>query len=121
MVTMKEALAKVDVAQLNDWESERYKEWKDKTWEVSPKQQSVIDKMQKLANGSSNEPPKEDTSFNYGANKPEPTRVSDDSVDDMINKLGDIVKRLSKFDWYNKLPPDAQQKHATTIFLSMRK
>jgi hypothetical protein len=42
MVTMKEALAKVDVAQLNDWESERYEEWKDKTWEVSPKQQSVI-------------------------------------------------------------------------------
>ena len=121
MVTMKEALAKVDVAQLNDWESERYKEWKDKTWEVSPKQQSVINKMQKLANGSSSEPPKEDTSFEYGANKTEPTRVSDDSVDDMIYKLGVIVEKLSQFDWYNKLPPDAQQKHATTIFLSMRK
>ena len=75
MVTMKEALAKVDVAQLNDWESERYEEWKDKTWEVSPKQQSVINKMQKLANGSSNEPPKEDTSFEYGANKPEPQQT----------------------------------------------
>ena len=39
----------------------------------------------------------------------------------MIYKLGVIVEKLSQFDWYNKLPPDAQQKHATTIFLSMRK
>ena len=111
MVTMKEALAKVDVAQLNDWESERYEEWKDKTWEVSPKQQSVINKMQKLANGSSNEPPKEDTSFNYGAN-----------IDQDLENKGSLYDQchsvLSKYEWFKNASEEARQKYATTLFLS---
>ena len=119
MATMQEEMAKVDYAECNDWEKNFYDSQKDGTYTPSPKQMGIINKMPKLANGST--PPQADTSFNYGANKPEPTRVSDDSVDDMIYKLGVIVEKLSQFDWYNKLPPDAQQKHATTIFLSMRK
>ena len=119
MATMQEEMARVDYAECNDWEKNFYDSQKDGTYTPSPKQMGIINKMPKLANGSA--PPQADTSFNHGANKPEPTRVSDDSVDDMIYKLGVIVEKLSKFDWYNKLPPDAQQKHATTIFLSMRK
>jgi|TARA_Y100001970_G_C14010446_1_gene738122 hypothetical protein len=119
MATMQEEMAKVDYAECNDWEKNFYDSQKDGTYTPSPKQMGIINKMPKLANGST--PPQADTSFNYGANKPEPTRVSDDSVDDMIHKLGVIVEKLSQFNWYNQLPPDAQQKHATTIFLSMRK
>ena len=119
MATMQEEMARVDYAECNDWEKNFYDTQKDGSYTPSPKQMGIINKMPKLANGSA--PPQADTSFNHGANKPEPTRVSDDSVDDMIYKLGVIVEKLSKFDWYNKLPPDAQQKHATTIFLSMRK
>ena len=119
MATMQEEMARVDYAECNDWEKNFYDSQKDGTYTPSPKQMGIINKMPKLANGSA--PPQADTSFNHGANKPEPTRVSDDSVDDMIHKLGVIVEKLSQFDWYNKLPPDAQQKHATTIFLSMRK
>ena len=119
MATMQKEMARVDYAECNDWEKNFYDSQKDGTYTPSPKQMGIINKMPKLANGST--PPQADTSFNHGANKPEPTRVSDDSVDDMIYKLGVIVEKLSKFDWYNKLPPDAQQKHATTIFLSMRK
>jgi hypothetical protein len=119
MATMQEEMAKVDYAECNDWEKNFYDSQKDGTYTPSPKQMGIINKMPGLANGST--PPQADTSFNHGANKPEPTRVSDDSVDDMIYKLGVIVEKLSQFDWYNKLPPDAQQKHATTIFLSMRK
>ena len=119
MATMQEEMARVDYAECNDWEKNFYDSQKDGTYTPSPKQMGIINKMPKLANGSA--PPQADTSFNHGANKPEPTRVSDDSVDDMIYKLGVIVEKLSQFDWYNKLPPDAQQKHATTIFLSMRK
>ena len=111
MVTMKEALAKVDVAQLNDWESERYEEWKDKTWEVSPKQQSVINKMQKLTNGSSNEPPKEDTSFNYGSN-----------IDQDLKNKGSLYDQchsvLSEYEWFKNASEEARQKYATTLFLS---
>ena len=73
--------------------------------------------MPKLANGSA--PPQADTSFNHGANVSEPTRTS--NVDDMIDQLGVIVSKLEQKDWYNRCPPDAQQKHATTIFLSGRK
>jgi hypothetical protein len=119
MATMQEEMARVDYAECNDWEKNFYDSQKDGTYTPSPKQMGIINKMPKLANGSA--PPQVDTSFNHGANKPEPTRVNDDSVDDMIYKLGVIVEKLSQFDWYNKLPPDAQQKHATTIFLSMRK
>jgi len=39
----------------------------------------------------------------------------------MIFELGEIVTKLNKYDWYNRLGDDAQQKHATTIFLSARK
>ena len=119
MATMQEEMARVDYAECNDWEKNFYDTQKDGSYTPSPKQMGIINKMPKLANGSA--PPQADTSFNHGANKPEPTRVSDDSVDDMIHKLGVIVEKLSKFEWYNKLPPDAQQKHATTILLSMRK
>ena len=119
MATMQEEMARVDYAECNDWEKNFYDTQKDGSYTPSPKQMGIINKMPKLANGSA--PPQADTSFNHGANKPEPTRVSDDSVDDMIYKLGVIVEKLSQFEWYNKLPPDAQQKHATTIFLSMRK
>jgi len=99
MATMQEEMAKVDYAECNDWEKNFYDSQKDGTYTPSPKQMGIINKMPKLANGST--PPQADTSFNHGANKP--------------------VEKLSQFDWYNKLPPDAQQKHATTIFLSMRK
>jgi len=61
----------------------------------------------------------EDTSFNHGSNVSEPTRTS--NVDDMIDQLGVIVSKLEQKDWYNRCPADAQQKHATTIFLSARK
>ncbi len=68
----------------------------------------------------------EDTSFNHGANvtqstsvRSEPTRTN--NVDGMIFELGEIVTKLNKYDWYNRLGDDAQQKHATTIFLSARK
>ena len=116
MATMQEELQRVDYNEGNEYEKNFYDGGKDGTYTPSPKQMAIINKMPKLADDS-----ELDTSFNHGSNKPEPTRVSDNSVDDMIYKLGVIVEKLSQFDWYNKLPPDAQQKHATTIFLSMRK
>ncbi len=116
MATMQEELQRVDYNECNEYEKNFYDGGKDGTYTPSPKQMAIINKMPKLADDS-----ELDTSFNHGSNKPEPTRVSDNSVDDMIYKLGVIVEKLSQFDWYNKLPPDAQQKHATTIFLSMRK
>ena len=117
MVTMKEALARVDYNECNDWEKQFYDDQKEGSYEPRPKQIAVIDKMPKLV-----KPSQDDTSFNHGANKPEPTRVSDgDSVDDKIYQLGVIVNKLEQMDWYKKCPPDAQQNHATTIFLSMRK
>lgn len=114
MATMQEELQKVDYNECNDWEKQFYDDQKDGTYTPSPKQMGIINKMPKLANGS-----QQDTSFNYGANRPEPTRTS--NVDDMIDQLGVIVNKLEMQDWYNRLPPDAQQKHATTIFLSARK
>ena len=90
---------------------------KNGSYTPSPKQMGIINKMPKLANGSA--PPQADTSFNHGANVSEPTRTS--NVDDMIDQLGVIVSKLEQKDWYNRCPPDAQQKHATTIFLSARK
>ena len=116
MATMQEELQRVDYNECNEYEKNFYDGGKDGTYTPSPKQMAIINKMPKLADDS-----ELDTSFNHGANKPEPTRVSDDSVDDMIHNLGVIVDKLSQFNWYNQLPPDAQQKHATTIFLSMRK
>ena len=116
MATMQEELQRVDYNECNEYEKNFYDGGKDGTYTPSPKQMAIINKMPKLADDS-----ELDTSFNHGSNKPEPTRVSDNSVDDMIYKLGVIVEKLSQFDWYNKLPPDAQQKHATTIFLSMCK
>jgi len=114
MATMQEELQKVNYNECNDWEKQFYDDQKDGTYTPSPKQMGIINKMPKLANGS-----QEDTSFSYGANRLEPTRTS--NVDDMIDQLGVIVNKLENKDWYNRLPPDAQQKHATTIFLSARK
>ena len=91
MATMQEEMARVDYAECNDWEKNFYDSQKDGTYTPSPKQMGIINKMPKLANGSTL--PQADTSFNHGANKPEPTRVSDDSVDDMIYKLGVIVEK----------------------------
>ena len=120
MATMQEELQRVNYNECNQYEKDFYDGGKDGTYTPSPKQMGIINKMPKLANGSA--PPQADTSFNHGANKPEPTRVSDgDSVDDKIYQLGVIVNKLEQMDWYKKCPPDAQQKHATTIFLSMRK
>tara|TARA_R100001463_G_scaffold120010_1_gene175981 strand:- start:107 stop:481 length:375 start_codon:yes stop_codon:yes gene_type:complete len=124
MVTMKEALARVDYNECNDWEKQFYDDQKDGSYEPRPKQIAVIDKMPKLANVSA--PSQPDTSFDHGANvtqstsvRSEPTRTN--NVDGMIFELGEIVTKLNKYDWYNRLGDDAQQKHATTIFLSARK
>ena len=117
MSTMNEALENVDYDQLNDWERGFYDDQKGKSYAPSPKQLAIINKMPKKNGGSNNE----DTSFNHGANvKSEPTRVASD-VDGMIFELGEIVEKLKKYDWYNRLGDDAQQKHATTIFLAKRK
>ena len=109
MATMQEEMARVDYAECNDWEKQFYDDQKNGSYTPSPKQMGIINKMPKLAN----------TSFNHGANVSEPTRTS--NVDDMIDQLGVIVSKLEQKDWYNRCPPDAQQKHATTIFLSARK
>jgi len=117
MSTMNEALENVDYDQLNDWERGFYDDQKGKSYAPSPKQLAIINKMPKKNGGSNNE----DTSFNHGANvKSEPIRVASD-VDGMIFELGEIVEKLKKYDWYNRLGDDAQQKHATTIFLAKRK
>ena len=117
MATMQEEMARVDYAECNDWEKQFYDDQKNGSYTPSPKQMGILNKMPKLANGSA--PPQADTSFNHGANVSEPTRTS--NVDDMIDQLGVIVSKLEQKDWYNRCPPDAQQKHATTIFLSARK
>tara|TARA_A100000171_G_scaffold37292_1_gene36261 strand:+ start:1753 stop:2109 length:357 start_codon:yes stop_codon:yes gene_type:complete len=117
MSTMNEALENVDYDQLNDWERGFYDDQKGKSYAPSPKQLAIINKMPKKNGGSNHQ----DTSFNYGANaKPEPTRIASD-VDGMIFELGEIVEKLKKYDWFNRLGDDAQQKHATTIFLTARK
>lgn len=121
MVTMKEALARVDYNECNDWEKQFYDDQKEGSYEPRPKQIAVIDKMPKLV-----KPSQDDTSFNHGANvsettsvRSEPTRTS--NVDDMIDQLGVIVSKLESKEWYQRCPADSQQKHATTIFLSARK
>ena len=124
MATMQEEMERVNYAECNDWEKQFYDDQKTGSYTPSPKQMGIINKMPKLANGSA--PPQADTSFDHGANvtqstsvRSEPTRTS--NVDDMIDQLGVIVSKLEQKDWYNRCPPDAQQKHATTIFLSGRK
>jgi len=117
MATMQEEMARVNYAECNDWEKNFYDDQKDGTYTPSPKQMGIINKMPKLANGSA--PTQPDTSFNHGSNVSEPTRTN--NVDGMIFELGEIVEKLKKYDWYNRLGDDAQQKHATTIFLSARK
>tara|TARA_R100000231_G_scaffold79105_2_gene61058 strand:+ start:772 stop:1137 length:366 start_codon:yes stop_codon:yes gene_type:complete len=117
MSTMNELLENVDYDQLNDWERGFYNDQKGKNYQATPKQQDIIKKMPKKNGGSNNE----DTSFNHGANvKSKAPRVSSD-VDGMIFELGEIVEKLKGFEWYNRLGDDAQQKHATTIFLAKRK
>ena len=117
MSTMNEALENVNYDQLNDWERGFYDDQKGKSYAPSPKQLAIINKMPKKNGGSNNE----NTSFNHGSNvKSEPTKTASD-VDGMIFELGEIVEKLKGFDWYNRLGDDAQQKHATTIFLAKRK
>ena len=122
MATMQEEMAKVNYSECNAWEKNFYDDQKDGTYTPSPKQMGIINKMPKL-NSAPSQP---DTSFDHGANvtqstsvRSEPTRVN--NVDGMIFELGEIVEKLKKYDWYNRLGDDAQQKHATTIFLSARK
>ena len=88
MATMQEELQRVDYNECNEYEKNFYDGGKDGTYTPSPKQMAIINKMPKLADDS-----ELDTSFNHGSNKPEPTRVSDNSVDDMIYKLGVIVEK----------------------------
>lgn len=115
MATMQEELQRVNYNECNQYEKDFYDGGKDGTYTPSIKQMAIINKMPKL-NSAPSQP---DTSFNHGANVSEPTRTS--NVDGMIFELGEIVEKLKKYDWYNRLGDDAQQKHATTIFLSARK
>jgi len=117
MSTINELLESVDYEKLNDWERGFYNDQKGKSYQASPKQEDIIKKMPKKNGGSNNQ----NTSFNHGSNvKSEPTKTASD-VDGMIFELGEIVEKLKGFDWYNRLGDDAQQKHATTIFLAKRK
>jgi hypothetical protein len=122
MATMQEELQRVNYNECNQYEKDFYDGGKDGTYTPSIKQMAIINKMPKL-NSAPSQP---DTSFDHGANvtqstsvRSEPTRVN--NVDGMIFELGEIVEKLKKYDWYNRLGDDAQQKHATTIFLSARK
>lgn len=115
MATMQEELQRVNYNECNQYEKDFYDGGKDGTYTPSIKQMAIINKMPKL-NSAPSQP---DTTFNHGANVSEPTRTS--NVDGMIFELGEIVEKLKKYDWYNRLGDDAQQKHATTIFLSARK
>jgi len=122
MATMQEELQRVNYNECNQYEKDFYDGGKDGTYTPSIKQMAIINKMPKL-NSAPSQP---DTSFDHGANvtqstsvRSEPTRTN--NVDGMIFELGEIVTKLNKYDWYNRLGDDAQQKHATTIFLSARK
>jgi len=122
MATMQEELQRVDYNECNQYEKDFYDGGKDGTYTPSIKQMAIINKMPKLNSA----PSQSDTSFDHGANvtqstsvRSEPTRTN--NVDGMIFELGEIVTKLNKYDWYNRLGDDAQQKHATTIFLSARK
>ena len=117
MSTMSEALENVDYDQLNNWERGFYDDQKGKSYAPSPKQLAIINKMPKKNGGSSNENKSSNNKINI---KSESNEISTD-VDGMIFELGEIVEKLKGFEWYNRLGDDAQQKHATTIFLAMRK
>tara|TARA_Y100001937_G_scaffold91484_2_gene123828 strand:+ start:138 stop:506 length:369 start_codon:yes stop_codon:yes gene_type:complete len=116
MSTMNEALENVNYDQLNDWERGFYDDQKGKSYAPSPKQLAIINKMPKKNGGSNNENKSSNDKVNV---KSESNEIATD-VDGMIFQLGEIVEKLKGFDWYNRLGDDAQQKHATTIFLAMR-
>ena len=117
MSTMNEALENVDYDQLNDWERGFYDDQKGKSYAPSPKQLAIINKMPKKNGASNNENKSSNDKVNV---KSESNEIATD-VDGMIFELGEIVEKLKKYQWFNSLGDDAQQKHATTIFLAKRK
>ena len=135
MVTMKEALANVDVNELqklaqdgNDFGLNFYNEKHDKDWEVSPKQMTgIINKLPKITSQTSPAPVSSETDFNYGANttpKAEPVRVSGTVDMETILLKAEIMEKchpaLKDKDFFKNSDTDGQQKHITTLFLSVK-